>query len=123
MNFTLIYNLKEQLNYNPEGQISNLALMEEWLAAAYMLFMGGTYTAHKQQPAYVVSSVVSGLLTSECQTNSGLHSNEANFNQRSPKRGDARCDGRWPATLRSGYRSILPRAKESQHIQGYNYPS
>jgi len=123
MNFTLINNLKEQLNCNPDGQIMNLALMEEWLAAVYMFFMGGTYTAHNQQPAYVVSPVVSGLPPSECQTNSGLHSNEANFNQRSPKRGDARCDGRWPATLRSGYRSILTRTKESQYIQGYNYPS
>ena len=122
MNFTLIYNLKEKLNCNLEAQETTLALMEEWLAAVYMFFMGGTYTAHKQQPAYVVSPVNFGLPHSECQSNSGLHSNETNFNQRSPERGDARCDGRWPATLRSGYRSILTRKKESQHIQGYHYP-
>ena len=123
MNFTLINNLKEQLNCNPEGQIMNLALMEEWLAAVYMFFMSGTYTAHNQQPAYVVSSVVSGLFPSECQTNSGLHSNEANFNQRSPKRGDARCDGRWPATLRSGHRNTLPGTEKVQRLQGEDYPS
>ena len=122
MNFTLIKNLKQKLNYNPEAQVMTLELMEEWLAAVYVLFMNGTYTVHKQQPAYVVSPVTSGLIPSECQTNSGLHSNETNFNKRSPERGDARCDGRWPATLRSGYRSILTRAKESQHIHGYYYP-
>ena len=79
--------------------------------AVYAFFMGGTNPVHKLQPAHVVSQVVppksSSVLLSVCQTNSGLHSNETNFNQCSPERGDARCDGRWPATLRSGYRSIL----------------
>ena len=118
MNFTLINNVKEKLNYNPDAHGFALALMDEWLAAVYAFFMCGTNTAQKQQPAYIVSA----FPPSECQTNSGLHSNETNFNQRSPERGDARCDGRWPATLRSGYRSIHSRAKESQHLQGYDYP-
>ncbi len=107
MNFTLINNLKQKLNCNPGAQAMPVVLMEEWLVAVYLFFIGGIYTVCKQQPAYVVFSVVPGLLLSECRTNSGLHSNETNFNQRSPERGDTRCNGRWPATLRSGYRSIL----------------
>ncbi len=56
------------------------------------------------------------------QSELGLSNNEKNFNKRAPERGDSRGHGRWPATLRSGYRSLFTRTEKSQYLQRHYYP-
>jgi hypothetical protein len=53
---------------------------------------------------------------SELITGSTAH--EKNSYQCSPERRNSGCDGRWPATLRSGHRNTLPRTEKGQRLQG-----